>query len=101
MIHTFGAGQGPGAVWDRAKTELREDAAPAASFSSMLEEQFNAVDQLLGDADKKAAEVATGKNENLHDAMISFEKAESALKLLMQVRNKALEAYNEILRMPL
>ena len=43
--------------------------------------------------------MAVGKTENLHDAMINFEKAESAFKLLVQVRNRAIEAYHEIMRM--
>ena len=44
-------------------------------------------------------ELAVGKSENLHEAMIGYEKAETALKLLVQVRNKALDAYHEIMRM--
>ena len=43
--------------------------------------------------------MAVGKTENLHDAMISMEKAETALKLMVQVRNKAIEAYHEVMRM--
>jgi len=68
-------------------------------FAAFLEKSVGDVNQLLGVADKKSIELATGKSENLHDAMISFEKAETALKLMVQTRNKALEAYHEILRM--
>lgn len=72
-----------------------------AGFSSFLQKSLNDVNQLLADSDKKSLDLATGKSENLHDAMISFEKAETALKLMMQTRNKALEAYHEIMRMQL
>ena len=68
-------------------------------FSKLLENSVGEVNDLLNKADEKSVELATGKTENLHEAMIGFEKAESAFKLLVQVRNKALEAYNEILRM--
>src|SRR6188472_3429393 len=71
----------------------------SANFQAYLEKSINEVSDLLKAADEKSVEMALGKSENLHDAMITFEKAESALKLLVQVRNKALEAYHEVMRM--
>lgn len=69
------------------------------SFSSYLGRSINEVNDLLKTSDTLTNDLATGKVENLHDAMIGFEKAETAFKLLVQVRNKALEAYHEVLRM--
>ena len=69
------------------------------SFSSFLDKSINDVNDMLVDADKKGTELAVGKSENLHEAMISMEKAETALKLLVQVRNKAMDAYNQIIQM--
>jgi flagellar hook-basal body complex protein FliE len=69
------------------------------SFAAMLDRSVGDVNKLLNESDKKQTEVAVGKSENLHDAMISFEKADTALKLLVQVRNKAIDAYHEIMRM--
>lgn len=69
------------------------------SFGAYLKNSFNEVNQMLATSDKKAAELSVGKSENLHDAMISFEKADTAFKLLVQVRNRAIEAYHEIMRM--
>jgi flagellar hook-basal body complex protein FliE len=43
--------------------------------------------------------VVTGESANMHEAMIAFEKAETALKLMVQVRNKAIEAYTQISQM--
>jgi flagellar hook-basal body complex protein FliE len=76
-----------------------QESKNSGGFASYLNESLGEVNSLLGDADKKSMEMAVGKTENLHDAMITFEKAESALKLLVQVRNRALEAYHEIMRM--
>ena len=70
-----------------------------ASFSSHLEKSLSEVNDLLRAADKGGLDMASGKSENLHEAMIHFEKAETAFKLLTQVRNKAIEAYHEIMRM--
>lgn len=68
-------------------------------FGAYLKNSLNDVNQLMNTSDKKAADLAVGKAENLHDAMITFEKAETAFKLLVQVRNRAIEAYHEIMRM--
>ncbi len=75
------------------------EAAGTQSFGSFLKNSLNDVNQLLSVSDKKASELAVGKSENLHDAMVSFEKADTAFKLLVQVRNRAIEAYHEIMRM--
>ena len=71
----------------------------AETFRSVLEKSVKEVNEMLLGADEKNVELAVGKAENLHEATIAIEKAETALKLLVQVRNKALEAYHEIMRM--
>ncbi len=70
-----------------------------SSFRSFLEKSINEVNDLLVNSDQKSTEVVTGKAENLHEASIAVEKAETAFKLLVQVRNKVLDAYQEIIRM--
>ena len=44
-------------------------------------------------------QVHAGGEANLHDAMIAMEKADISLRYLIQVRNKAIDAYQEIMRM--
>jgi flagellar hook-basal body complex protein FliE len=73
--------------------------SPSNSFSSYLEQSLTDVNEMLNESDQKNTDLAIGKSENLHEAMIASEKAESALKLMVQTRNRALEAYNDILRM--
>jgi flagellar hook-basal body complex protein FliE len=51
------------------------------------------------DSDKKMEDLATGKNHNIAEVMISAEKADISLKLMVQVRNKIIEAYQEIMKM--
>jgi flagellar hook-basal body complex protein FliE len=76
-----------------------EENTQATGFREMLGNQIGEVNKLLQGADKASNDVAVGKSENLHEAMVSFEKAETALKFLVQVRNKAIDAYQEIIRM--
>ena len=69
------------------------------SFANVLDKTFSEVNDLMQAADKATQNMAIGRSENLHEAMIATEKAETALKFLVQVRNKAIEAYHEIMRM--
>lgn len=69
------------------------------SFMNVLASNLNEVNELQQKADQSIMELATGKNENLHETMINVEKAEISLKLLMSIRNKMIEAYREVMRM--
>jgi flagellar hook-basal body complex protein FliE len=83
-------------------TKNSMDETPATSgFAEMLSNSIEDVNKLLNTAQQKEVDLVTGKSENLHDAMISVEKAETALKMMLQFRNKAIDAYQEVLRMPL
>ena len=57
------------------------------------------VNKLQLDSDIKMQELATGKTQNIHEPMILAEKADISLKLMVQVRNKVIEAYQEFMRM--
>jgi flagellar hook-basal body complex protein FliE len=65
----------------------------------VLGDAVNAVNTAHKEADKKMQELATGKSQNIHETMIAAEKADVALRLMVQVRNKVIEAYQEIMRM--
>jgi flagellar hook-basal body complex protein FliE len=75
------------------------DSISGESFAASLKKAVGTVDSLQKDADVKMQELATGKSQNIHETMIAAEKAEIALKLMVQVRNKIIEAYQEIMRM--
>ncbi len=70
-----------------------------ASFGEMLKEHLKKVNHLQNTADTAVQDLASGKNEDVHNTMISLEKASVAMQLTMQVRNKVVEAYQEIMRM--
>lgn len=69
------------------------------SFADTLNEAIGNVNQLHHDADKAAQNLATGRTDNVADVMISMEKADLALKLMVQVRNKIIDAYQEVMKM--
>lgn len=69
------------------------------SFADTLKEAVNSVNQLNLDADSKAQALATGKTDDIAGVMIATEKADIALRAMVQVRNKIIDAYQEIMKM--
>ena len=51
------------------------------------------------EANQKSLEMLAGESKNIHEVMISLEKADISFRFLNQVRNKAVDAYTEIFRM--
>ncbi len=69
------------------------------SFGEMLGDAINGVNNLQKAAEKKNIDMAAGKVEDISEVMIAAEKSSIALQLTIQVRNKVVEAYQEIMRM--
>lgn len=68
-------------------------------FMSYLNNALQEVDDLQKKAADSAAQLVLGGEDYLHNTMIAYEKANLALQLTIEVRNKILEAYQEIMRM--
>lgn len=69
------------------------------SFGEMLSSMVDQTNQLQQQADQAIKQLHTGDEQSLHDAMISMEKADISLRYMVQVRNKAIDAYQEVMRM--
>ena len=68
------------------------------SFSEVLQRSLKEVNGLQQDAEKAAVDIATGQVKDLHQAAIAIGKAETSMKLMLEVRNKAVSAYKELLQ---
>ena len=73
---------------------------PVGDFGDLLGKMVGKVSELQNNADKQIQGLATGESKGLHEVMLSVEKASVSFQMLTQVRNKAVEAYQEIMRMP-
>ncbi len=71
---------------------------PRSSFAEVLGSAIGQVDALQGQADAEAGKLALGAG-NLHETALALEKADVALRVLTKVRNKVVEAYQEVMRM--
>ena len=69
-----------------------------ANFSDVLKESLKEVNDLQIEGQKAMSDLATGQVKDLHQAAIAINKAELSMKMMLEVRNKAINAYKEILR---
>lgn len=69
------------------------------TFAATLKDAVNEVNTLQKISDVKSQDLATGKTQNISDVMIAAEKADISLRLMVQVRNKIIEAYQEMMKM--
>jgi flagellar hook-basal body complex protein FliE len=68
------------------------------SFSDTLKQAIGDVNDLQAEAGKAVEQMVAGEAVDLHEVMIAAEKAKTSFDLLMEIRNKALDAYREIMR---
>jgi flagellar hook-basal body complex protein FliE len=69
-----------------------------ATFSEMLKGALSNVNDAQFEADAAVQKVLSGESANIHETMIALQKADVSLKLMLEVRNKILEAYQEVMR---
>ncbi len=78
---------------------MREPAeGSGVKFGEMLQASLDRVSQLQTAADQSIADLATGRQADIHSTMIAAEKAEIAFEMAMTIRNKLLNAYESIMR---
>ncbi|BCJ85257.1 flagellar hook-basal body complex protein FliE [Effusibacillus dendaii] len=82
-----------------AGTSDNKPSATENSFSKVLGDALNKVADLETESANIGEQLAAGQGPDLHTAMIAGEKASLAVQLTVQVRNRAVEAYQEIMRM--
>ncbi|WP_375724477.1 flagellar hook-basal body complex protein FliE [Arcobacter sp. KX21116] len=69
------------------------------SFASMLKNAVNEVNDTQVDGYKAMENIATGKVENLQEAVSKIEEAELTLKLALEVKNKAMAGFKQVMSM--
>jgi flagellar hook-basal body complex protein FliE len=79
--------------------ESKADTKGEVSFANVLKNKVQEINELQLDADKAISRVELEDSGSIHEAMIALEKASISFRAMMQVRNKILEAYQEVMRM--
>lgn len=81
------------------QSDLSQNKENGQSFSSVLKDSIEEVNQSQVKAYDAMNDIATGKVENLQEAVKKIEEAELSLKLGLEVKNKALGAYKQVMAM--
>jgi flagellar hook-basal body complex protein FliE len=70
-----------------------------SGFADIIKSTIQQVNQAQNTGEKAIEDLNTGNADSLHEVMLAVEEADISLKMLVQMRNKALSAYDEIMRM--
>ena len=70
-------------------------------FGKVLSEYLRETNEAQLKADESVARMAGGEPVNLHEVMINQKEAQLSLQLLLQIRNKVVQAYKDIMRLPM
>ena len=79
-------------------TDNQTQQSQTSSFVKVLQQSIDQVNRLQLEADANINDLATGKQTDLHQTMIAVEKASVSFELLMQIRNKVISAYDNLMR---
>lgn len=88
-----GIASGEGSVGSSGKTQI------GSSFTDILSEAINSAQETENTVQDENAALLTGESDDLHTPLVEAQKAELALDLAIQIRNKVISAYNEVMNM--
>ncbi|MBM7644353.1 flagellar hook-basal body complex protein FliE [Scopulibacillus daqui] len=69
------------------------------AFTKVLDDAIDKLNQAVAKSDQSMSEIASGKVQNLHNEMINIQKSNILLQTAVEVRNKVIDAYQDIMRM--
>lgn len=91
----------PYSTVDIAETGALGDSGAPGAFQQILMQQLDALNSHVGTAETAMRDLAAGKPIELHEVMIALEQARVSVQTFVQVRNKLLESYQDLMRMQL
>jgi flagellar hook-basal body complex protein FliE len=81
------------------ETQAKPAEKTNTSFVDILKESIDKVGELEKQADHEAEKLVKMEATDVHNAMIAIEKADLTFQMMMQIRNKIISAYEEVMRM--
>ena len=86
---------------DLLKTTKSKSVEKESNFSNVIKDALDKVNDKQVDANKKVESLLKGGDVSMHDVMISAQEAQMSMQLMIEVRNKVYEAYQELNRVQL
>ncbi|MCW8894713.1 flagellar hook-basal body complex protein FliE [Sulfurimonas sp.] len=78
------------------KQKNKVESTGGEAFAKHLKSAINEVNEIQEKSEVAVADMATGQVKDLHQAALAIGKAETSMKLMLEIRNKALNAYKEL-----
>ena len=94
-INKLSGATGKNMLMDRSMRGSSEN----ADFENVLKQMLGNVNESINNGETAAGSLALGDSAELHQVMLAAEQANLSLQLTVQIRNKILEAYQEVMRM--
>ena len=96
----MGQAQGPGGISQAFKSGALGTQAPQTNFMDSLKKSVSEVNAEQLKKDEMVASFASGETQNIHELMIQLQKAGLAMSMTSTVRNKVLDMYRDLVKMP-
>ena len=81
---------------DLLKQKSKVESGGGEAFAQHLKSAMNEVNEIQKTSEQAVGDLATGQVKDLHQAAMAISKAETNMKLMLEIRNKALNAYKEL-----
>ncbi len=81
------------------KTTKAESQGDGDSFKDVLSSYLKETNEMQNSADESLSRLVRGDTDNVHEVMLAMSKADVSFRMMVQVRNKLVEAYQEVMRM--
>ncbi len=99
LIKTAVSSTGSSSAKPAGANEPEKASGPEKGFAETLENAIDRVNHDMNSAGSMIKKMASGADVDIADTMIAISKADISFRMMLQVRNKALSAYEEVMRM--
>ena len=89
----------PGKIQSNMPAKNEKNVKNDSSFDNILTKSLKEVNSAQNEANSAVESLVAGRTENIHETMIQMQKASISFQMMMEVRNKLVDAYNEIIKM--
>ena len=89
----------PGKIQSNMPVNNEKNIKDDSSFENILTKSLKEVNSGLINANSSVKSLVAGKTENIHETMIQMQRASISFQMMMEVRNKLVDAYKEIIKM--
>ncbi len=89
----------PAGIRSPLPIEIPGESKRPGAFEAVFKETIDKVEEFRRSADETIGKFLSGESEEVHETVLAVQRAELAFELFLQVRNKVVQAYQEIMRM--